>query len=421
MRRNLLTLLLFICAVCAYANTSVNAPHITVQPGSFPAWTQWPAFEDAASPAVKGYSAWDKLNLYLVLDIAQKEPVYAGEGRGIAFFNDGVELRISRGKTDGLLQIHGDAAGIMWVAEKLKPVSAGEIRLTTQCEKDKGYRLCFTLPWARLAPQTKAPGSITIRIFPKRVTRPLKFDIKPFSVQFIIHSKQEAEAPSASAAIMLQPAERVMNFGRPGFNSAELLEMLPVVLDTKPELVVVMIGTNNVAWPKKFLTPEQSADNIRKICDTVGASGAKMILCTIPPCIESMVGQREKMDAETTAALNAKIQAINAHIRTIAAERKIPLADFHSLFSGNLEAADSLIRNMVNSGSKDGVHPTPAGYVKMAKMVHDVIIRHQLPTGYVACAGDSITYGAHMTGQGSVRGDTYPAILNNLLMGKSEK
>ena len=50
MGRNLVMLLLFICAVCAYANTSLNAPHITVPPGSFPAWTQWPAFEDATSP-----------------------------------------------------------------------------------------------------------------------------------------------------------------------------------------------------------------------------------------------------------------------------------------------------------------------------------------------------------------------------------
>lgn len=416
MNRNLHVLLLFACAVCAYANTSLTAPRVTVPPGSFPDWSQWPAFADNDAPAVKGYAACDKRNLYLVLDIAQKEPVYAGEGRGIAFFNDGVELRIGRGKTDGILQIHGDAAGIMWVAEKLKPISAGEIRLTAQQEKGQGYRLCFTLPWARLAPQTKEPGPIAIRIFHKHVTRPLKFDIKPFTLQVKIDGKPEADA--APAAISPLPLERVMNFGRPGFNSAELLEMLPVILDTKPELVVVMIGTNEVVWPKKFLTPEQSADNILKICDAVASSGAKMILCTIPPCIESMVGQREKMDAETTAALNAKVQAINAHIRTIAAERKIPLADFHTLFSDNLEAADSLIRNMANSRSKDGVHPTPAGYIKMATMLHGVILKHQLPTGYVACAGDSITYGAHMTGQGSIRGDTYPAVLNNLITGK---
>ena len=415
MKKTLLLLLSLVCAVSAFADTALNAPCIAVGPGSFPDWSQWPTFADDAAPAVKGYGAHDERNLYLVLEIAQKEPVYAGEGRGVAFFDDGVELRISRGKADGLLQIHGDADGVMWIMEQFKPVSAGEIRLTAPLGKFEGYRLCFVLPWARLVPSAKGPAPCRIGIFHKRVTKPLKFEIKRFQLSVKPDGKAGTPVPAKLAAIANRPAERVMNFGRPGYNSAELLEMLPVVLDAKPKLVVLMIGTNEVVWPKKFLTPDQTAANLRKIVDTVAASGAKMVLCTIPPCIEAMVGRREKMDAATTAGLNAKVQAINAHIRAVAAEKKIPLADFYTLFAGDLTGKDSLIRNAVNSKSQDGVHPTAEGYRRMAAMVYALIRENALPTDKIACAGDSITYGAHMEGQGSSRGDTYPARLRELL------
>ena len=395
----------------------VRAPSIAVPAGSFPDWTDWPSFAEDTVPAVKGYAAWDKHNLYLVFDIAQKGPVFAGEGRGIAYYGDGVELTVNRGKEDSYLQVHGDAGGALWVQEKYKTVPAGEIRLVTRREKDKGYQLCFVLPWKRLAPRRNTPSATSIRVFHRRVTKPLTFETRSFPVLVRLEGRASAPAPATPAAIEVPPKERVMNFGRPGFNSAELLEMLPVVLDAKPKLVVLMIGTNDVVWTRKLRTPDQTAADLRKIVDTITASGAKMILCTIPPCIEAMVGKREKMDAAATAGLNAKVQAINGHIRALAAEKKIPLADFHSLFTGDLTGQDSLIRNAVNARGQDGVHPTAAGYVKMAQMVYDLIRKNALPTDNIVCAGDSITYGSQMAGQGSSRGETYPARLRELLEG----
>lgn len=410
-------LLVAAAALAQAADVPLAAPRIAVRPGSFPGnWTEWAAAAEKAAPAVRGYGAWDEQNLYLVLEVAQKEPVYAGEGRGIAFFDDGVELRVNRDKEHGLLQIHGDAGGMLWVQEKFRPVVAAGIRLAAQCEKGEGFRLFFVLPWTRLVPAADGPAPCRIEILHKRVLKPLKFEIRRFAVKAAPAGGNggagKTAEPLVGAGNLL---ERVVNFGRPGYNSAELLEMLPVVLDAKPKLVVVMIGTNDVVWTKKLLTPEQTAENLRKIADTVAASGAKVVLCTIPPCIEAVVGRREKMDAATTAGLNAKVQAINAHIRSIAAEKKIPLADFYTLFTGDLAGKDSLIRNAVNARSQDGVHPTPDGYRRMAEMVAAVIRENALPTAGIACAGDSITYGAHMEGQGSSRGDTYPARLRELL------
>ena len=240
----------------------MKAPCIAVPPGSFPDWTGWPSFADRADPALKGYAAYDACNLYLVLDIAQQGPIYAGEGRGIALYDDGVALRFTFDKEVNLLQLQGDAGGVMWPHEKLKPVSAGALRLMTQCEPGKGYKLCFVLPWARFVPQVKSPESCRIKIIHKRVTKPLKYEYKSFSVAVELDGKADAPVPAKAAALAPRPAERVMNFGRPGFTSAQVLEMLPVVLDSKPKLVVVMVGNNDMA---KNLTHEETAENLRKM------------------------------------------------------------------------------------------------------------------------------------------------------------
>lgn len=70
MKKTLLLLLALAFALPAFADTSLNAPRIAVSPESFPDWTHYPSFKDAAAPAVEGYGAWDEKNLYLVLDIA---------------------------------------------------------------------------------------------------------------------------------------------------------------------------------------------------------------------------------------------------------------------------------------------------------------------------------------------------------------
>lgn len=416
--RSFLTLLLAGWCVCAFS-MELTGPKVSGKPNSLKPmeheeFVQWGKAAAEEDPAVTVYGAYDDNGFYLALDVAQKEPVYAGEGRGLAFFDDGVELRINRGKTAGYIQIHSDAGGMLWVQERYKPVSAGDIVLQARRRDGKGYQLFLALPWNRIAPENNKACRIKVEVLRNRVLRPLKFEKKRFSLIFNPGTAEIPVVPATAAATVERP-ERVINFGRPGFNSAELLGMLPVVLDSHPELVIVMIGTNEVVWPRKFLTPEETAANIRKICEILKENGCKYILATIPPCIESVVGKREKMSDGVTAKLNDKVRAINAHIKAIAAEHQVPAVDFHALFQGDLTAPGSLIRNIANTKVADGVHPTAEGYRKMAGMVFQEIVKHNLPTGKVACVGDSITYGSAMKGQGSSRGETYPAQLRELL------
>ena len=71
---------------------------------------------------------------------------------------------------------------------------------------------------------------------------------------------------------------------------------------------------------------------------------------------------------------------------------------------------DCLIRNEINSGKTDGVHPTPNGYRFLALAISQFIQYNQLPATRIVCFGDSIT-----RGDGSVDQESYPAYLKKLL------
>ena len=74
-----------------------------------------------------------------------------------------------------------------------------------------------------------------------------------------------------------------------------------------------------------------------------------------------------------------------------------------------------LIRNEANSNSKDGIHLREEGYRLMAELFAPIFQGKVKPGQVVVCLGDSLTYGAHVDGQGTSRGHTYPAYLQLLL------
>ena len=45
----------------------------------------------------------------------------------------------------------------------------------------------------------------------------------------------------------------------------------------------------------------------------------------------------------------------------------------------------------------------------------EAIRANHLPTEHILCCGDSITYDAHMNGQGTTMGENYPAFLRSFI------
>ena len=122
-----------------------------------------------------------------------------------------------------------------------------------------------------------------------------------------------------------------------GWTSGDLLRAMPGVIRTqKPELAVVMIGTNDVGRNWNAATYEK---NLRAVVKTCHAAGCVVILTTIPP-------RRGKM---------ANVAQCNRVIHKLAAELKMPLiAYFETIMAESGGKWDGTFI------SRDGVHPNTA-------------------------------------------------------------
>lgn len=212
----------------------------------------------------------------------------------------------------------------------------------------------------------------------------------------------------------------IINAGVGGNSSANLLLRLDRdVLSRHPDIVVLLVGTNDMLNPARLVSLQVYRKNLSELVTRIATSGAQLLLLTAPPCYAPYLLSRHDPALFKGEEPNEKIRAANAIIRTIAQERKIPLVDLYPVFAeiGAVgENADSLLRNINNSGAKDGVHPTPAGYQVMARKVAETMRLHDLAAKRrIVCFGDSITFGAHVKGAGTATGETYPAQLALLL------
>jgi lysophospholipase L1-like esterase len=133
--------------------------------------------------------------------------------------------------------------------------------------------------------------------------------------------------------------------GTPGFNSGDILSNVAGYLATyNPNVVLLMIGTNDLAWwTADPNVAASTAANVGRILDRIEATrpGTRVILATTPPISNA-----------TVPIINANratlITAYNAALRTLASQRGVTLVD--------VEAALSL------SDLYDGVHPTEAAH-----------------------------------------------------------
>jgi lysophospholipase L1-like esterase len=222
----------------------------------------------------------------------------------------------------------------------------------------------------------------------------------------------------ATAALAAEKST-VINAGVGGNNSRNLLARLDKdVLDHQPQLVVLMVGTNDVLNSRNSVPLNKYRKNLEKLIGRITRGRPKLILMTIPPCHEPYLLERHPAEFYAPDGPGGRIQKANRFICQAAKKHKIPLVDVHEILStkGNIgERPESLLRNKANCGSADGVHPTPEGYQIIAAAVHRAIRENHLPADRVVCLGNSITFGAHVKGAGTSKGETYPAVLRRLL------
>lgn len=207
------------------------------------------------------------------------------------------------------------------------------------------------------------------------------------------------------------PVPTIINAGVGGNNTVDLLARIDKdCLAHKPELTILMIGTNDMN-SRKHVPLANYEQNLRTICAKLVAAQSQVMLMTILPAYEPYLMTRHDPAFYAPEGHAVRKQKVNDTIRKIAADNQFPLLDMHHIFEKvgyiGLEAS-SLIKNEANSNKTDGIHPTPDGYRVMSIAVYTFLTQNQLLKNRIVCFGDSITIG-------DGNGKNYPSYLQQLV------
>jgi lysophospholipase L1-like esterase len=212
------------------------------------------------------------------------------------------------------------------------------------------------------------------------------------------------------AAPVSGPA-KVINAGVSGNTSGQLLARLDRdVLSRNPDVVVVMVGTNDRLNSHSFTEPEIYGSNVDALVVRILANRARVVLVTPPTCVGRFLLTRHDPKHFVRQSPSERMEEVRRILVGIARKRGVGLVDFHRYLTGNKlgdERATSLLRNPANSDAKDGVHLTPEGSRRLAELVATELKRMGLNRGTIVCLGDSITLGSPAA--------SYPAFLGEIL------
>lgn len=134
----------------------------------------------------------------------------------------------------------------------------------------------------------------------------------------------------------------------------------PDVINLKPKLVVINAGTNDVAENTGPFDLQTTFGNIVSMVELAKANKIKVILTSVLPAAK-FSWNKGITDAPD------KIEALNALIKEYAKKHKIPYVDYYTPMVTGPERA------LNPAYSKDGVHPTAAGYEVMEALIKPVI------------------------------------------------
>ena len=150
------------------------------------------------------------------------------------------------------------------------------------------------------------------------------------------------------------PGKPYINRGISGQTSPQMLvRFRQDVIELQPKVVVILAGTNDIAGNTGPMTLEQTEDNLASMSELATANHIRVVLCSVLPAYD--------FPWHPGLEPAPKIVALNAWIKSYAAEKGYIYVDYHSAMKDQRDGLPPTL-------SKDGVHPTPAGYAIMAPL-----------------------------------------------------
>ena len=144
--------------------------------------------------------------------------------------------------------------------------------------------------------------------------------------------------------------------GISGHKSNDMLNRLDRdVISKAPNWMTLSCGVNDVWHGARGVNLEDYKKNITAILDKAAAANIKVLVTTATVINEDLAN-----------AENTKLADYNAFLRTIAAERKAPLADLNAMFQERIKAENKPGKKTI---THDGVHMNAEGDKIMARGV----------------------------------------------------
>jgi len=140
--------------------------------------------------------------------------------------------------------------------------------------------------------------------------------------------------------------------------SQMLIRFKQDVIELKPQKVIILAGTNDIAGNTGPTTLETIIENIISMCELAKTNNIKAVLCSILPAFD-YPWRKGTQPAE-------KIAALNTMILQYAAANEIVYVDYYSDMVDEQKRLQSIY-------SYDGVHPNRKGYFTMKSILETKI------------------------------------------------
>jgi lysophospholipase L1-like esterase len=143
-------------------------------------------------------------------------------------------------------------------------------------------------------------------------------------------------------------------------SSQMLVRFQPDVIQLKPQAVVILAGTNDIALNNGYISLEHIFGNIVSMAELAKCHKIKVVLCSVLPAHHfPWRGEVE--------AIN-QIRQLNEMIKAYAKENKIPYADYYSAMVDERQGLNPRFQ-------RDEVHPNLEGYKAMELVIQKALAK----------------------------------------------
>lgn len=150
---------------------------------------------------------------------------------------------------------------------------------------------------------------------------------------------------------------KFINKGIGGQTTSQMLARFEKdVIDIRPQAVLILAGTNDIAGNTGEITLEEIRDNIAQMVSMAMNNEIRVILCSVLPAFDYPWRPGRNPDS--------KIPKLNAMLKELSEKHELFYLDY---FSRMRDDRNGLPKEF----AEDGVHPTKAGYEVMKKMTQE--------------------------------------------------